>query len=166
MSLRAAAKKNSLKSDLKMKGLIPLKTLDKHSVLFAGSKATSLARISTLSLPNTNKFTTENAFVIPFGYYADHMNPNKAIVEKLMKNEDSDEDVKMLEQLRENIMKQPLDPKMLDDLFNAMATWEENSILKQSSGVIFRSSTNVEVTLPMIDTRHFFEPNQNFAFVS
>lgn len=73
------------------------------------------------------------------------MSPNKAIVEKLMKNEDPDEDVKMLEQLRENITKQPLDSKMLDDLFNAIATWEENSILKQSSGVIFRSSTNVEV---------------------
>jgi hypothetical protein len=133
-----------LKSDLKTKGLIPLKNLDKHSVLFAGSKATSLARISTLQLPNTNNFTTENAFVIPFSYYAEHMSPNKAIVEKLMKNEDPDEDVKMLEQLRENITKQPLDSKMLDDLFNAIATWEENSILKQSSGVIFRSSTNVE----------------------
>lgn len=73
------------------------------------------------------------------------MSPNKAIVEKLMKNEDPDEDVKMLEQLRENITKQALDSKMLDDLFNSIATWEENSILKQSSGVIFRSSTNVEV---------------------
>jgi len=146
-SLRAAAKKNSLKSDLKMKGLIPLKALNKNSTVFAGSKATSLARISTLSLPNTNTFTYDNAFVIPFSYYAEHLTPHKSIVEKLMKNENTDEDVKLLAELRENIIQQPLDPKFLDDLFDTIATWEDNEILKQCSGVIFRSSTNVEVTV-------------------
>jgi phosphoenolpyruvate synthase/pyruvate phosphate dikinase len=146
--LRAAAKKNSLKSDLKTKGLIPLKTLTKNSILFAGSKANSLARIASMQLPNTNSFTNDQAFIIPYCYYAEHLAPFKSIVEKLTSNiADPDEDVKLLQELRENIIKHELNSKFLDDLFNAVATWEDNGILKQSSGVIFRSSTNVEVKI-------------------
>jgi len=113
-----------------------------------GAKAKGLLEIATMSKLQSglSKIVTDNALVIPFHIYQDHIVASKCVdlIEALDKA-DVDEMISEKSKLiMDGIIKTTIKSNIKTKLLTILHTWKDQGILDNASGVIFRSSTNVE----------------------
>lgn len=170
--IRATAHADSAQPDAQLKtiafdddrkGLITIQDLTdsgKISKLEAsiGAKASQIARMRAVSLPEHCFKVINPSFVIPFHYYTEHLNfalprqegdteaPIDALISK-SRGMPTRELAAALGEVQVKIIESShFNSELLDAIMNHLSTElsNPNSVFAQSGGAIFRSSTNVE----------------------
>jgi len=119
-------------------------------VKLIGAKAKGLLDIATipnLKVCGLSQVVTDNAMVVPFHVYQEHVIGSKCggLIDALQ-----DIDIDLLDEAKskaiiDQIIKTPIqNDKIKTKLLTVLHSWKEHGLLNTASGVIFRSSTNVE----------------------
>ena len=130
-----------LKSDNKSKKLVLFATGKALSINAIGSKAAGVARLYTIQKQNSTMFSVpENAFAIPFYYYAKHIqNENiKKEIEKLNKIFPENDIQNQLKIIRNAIKEAPIDIELLANVTQLILNYDSTISYR------FRSSSNAE----------------------
>ncbi len=124
-------------------GLFGVKSLSHASLHLVGAKAANFAELAKITIGSDSLPVPEAAFAVPFYYYRKHLAANgidkylEFILADSLSKSDALRRTNLLKNLRDSIMKAPLDRAFISDV--------ENMI--RSGGFLrmrFRSSTNAE----------------------
>jgi hypothetical protein len=140
--LHRTHKQIKLKYNLEVDSLVEIENINKKSYKYAGNKAANFGTLYQLSQKYDFK-VPENAFVIPFYYYKQHVLNSKAqqLIDNLLsKNSQLDQDsLKLiLKRIRKEIYLKPLDSSLLKSIDEKIAVNTNYTRFR------FRSSTNAE----------------------
>jgi len=132
-----ANKRERLKYDLKKTDLVPIKSFDRKTSLYAGYKAENMGVLHKLS--KELRFSVpEGAFCIPFYYYYEHIKSAGVLdlIEELNTNPENHK--ALLTQIRQEILNTSVNSELIENIY---ATSESLSTFTR---LRFRSSTNAE----------------------
>jgi pyruvate, water dikinase len=139
-------RKISLKYDLSVDSLVDVKHMNDKAYRYCGNKASNFGILYKISKKAGFK-TPENAFVIPFYFYNEHIKNSEAgmLIDSLLRNKGSfignNDSLKyILTSIREAIMETPIDESLVESVKGKIRSQDEFTSFR------FRSSTNAEDT--------------------
>lgn len=142
ITAKTIKKQRKLISDLTVKNIVDLQKINKNGVNYIGSKAQNLSYLIGISKKNNFK-TPENAWAIPFFYYANHIKKKSIsiLIQALLLSKKTDSTAwvnAQLKEIRTAIKQEPIDSQLLEELNKKLENQTEFKIFR------FRSSTNAE----------------------
>ncbi|MCT4613771.1 MAG: PEP/pyruvate-binding domain-containing protein [Marinifilaceae bacterium] len=130
-----------LKHNIDLDSLVDIDYIEHNSSIFCGSKAANFGELNKIS-KKANFKTPENAFVIPFYFYNEHIKKSKSLdlIKKLLSLNINNMELEneYLMKIKTRIKKTQVNPKLIKNI--------ENKLLRSNTYTKFRfrSSTNAE----------------------